>query len=169
MFRLILANLLLIFSFRAAAAQDQLPAPWASFEHEGGGFSVLMPGKPVETITQRPKYTLHSFTVTLGRSVFSFSYSDYVPEVKLDESSVSSNIEKFNKNLGAKLLTTREMKIDGRSGVEFTAETPALNVKSRVFVVGNRMFQTAALVFKDVDDTIGVDRFFDSFKFSTTK
>jgi len=169
MFRLILANLLLIFSFRAAAAQDQLPAPWARFEHEGGGFTVLMPGKPVETITQRPKYTLHSFTVTLGRSVFSVSYSDYVPEVKLDESSVSSNIEKFNKNLGAKLLTTREMKIDGRTGVEFTAETPALNVKSRVFVVGNRMFQTAALVFKDVDDTIGVDRFFDSFKFSTTK
>ena len=167
--KLSLAILLLMILFRAAAAQDQLPAPWAKFEHEGGGFAVLMPGKPVETITQRPKYTMHSFTVTLGRSIFSVSYSDYVPEVKLDNTSVSSNIEKFNKNLNATLLTTREMKIDGRSGVEFTAETPALNVKSRVFVIGNRMFQTAALVFKDVDDTIAVDRFFDSFKFTTTK
>ncbi|HEU4710990.1 MAG TPA: hypothetical protein VFS76_05460 [Pyrinomonadaceae bacterium] len=161
--------LLLVFSTVAAAQDEQLPAPWAKFENEGAGFSVLMPGKPVETITKRPKYTMHSFTVTLGRSVFSVSYSDYIPEVKLDDSSVSSNIEKFNKNLSATLLTKREMKSDGQSGVEFTAETPALNVKSRVFVIGNRMFQTAALVFKDVDDTISVNRFFDSFKFTTTK
>lgn len=162
------AGLLLLLLSSVAAAQDQpLPAPWAKFEHEGGVFSVLMPGKPVETITQRSKYTLHSFTVTLGRSVFSVSYSDYVPEVKLDDSSIASNIEKFNKNLSATLLTKREMKIDGQNGVEFTAETPALNVKSRVFVIGNRMYQTAALVFKDVDDTISVNRFFDSFKLTT--
>ena len=170
LFKFKAAGLLVLLLSTVAVAQDeQLPAPWAKFEHEAGGFSVLMPGKPVETITQRPKYTLHSFTVTLGRSVFSVSYSDYVPEVKLDDSSVTSNIEKFNKNLGATLLTTREIKIDGHTGVEFTAETPALNVKSRVFVIGKRMYQTAALVFKDVDDTISVNRFFDSFKLTSAK
>lgn len=164
MYKLCFASLLLIMAFRAAAAQEPLPSPWEKFEHEGAGFSVLMPGKPVEAITKRSKYTMHSFTVTLGKTVFSASYSDYVPEAKLDSGSISENIERFNKQLGAQLLTTREIKIDNLSAVEFTAETPALNVKSRVFVIGNRMFQTVALVFKDVDETIAVNRFFDSFK-----
>ena len=161
-----LAALLLIFIFSAAAAQEPvpLPSPWEKFEPEGSGFSVVMPGKPVEAITKRPKYTMHSFTVTLGKSIFSASYSDYIPEAKLDNNSITENIEKFNKSLSATLLTTREIKIDGYAGVEFTAETTAVNVKSRVFVIGNRMFQTVALVFRDVDDSISVNRFFDSFK-----
>lgn len=161
--KLCFAGLLLLLLSSAAAAQDELPPPWASFEPEGVGFSVIMPGKPVETITKRPTYTLHSFTVTQGRSIFSASYSDYT--TALDPStSITANIDKFNKSLDARLLTTREITLDGRSGVEFTAETDALNVRSRVFVTGKRMFQVVALVFKDVDDTRNVDRFFDSFK-----
>lgn len=164
MYKFSLSALLLILLVTTIAAQEPLPSPWEKFEHEGAGFSVLMPGKPVETITKRTRYTMHSFTVTLGKTVCSVSYSDYVPEAKLDSGSISENIEKFNKNLSATLLTTREFKIDEYAGVEFTAETTAVNVKSRVFVIGNRMFQTVALVFKDVDDTISVNRFFDSFK-----
>ena len=159
--------LLLMFSTVAAAQDEPLPAPWARFEHEDAGFSVLMPGKPVETITKRPKYTMHSFTVTLGRTIFSAGYSDYVPAVKLDEAFINDNIAQFNKTLNSELLTTRPITIDGRTGVEFTGQTPALNVRSRVFVIGNRMYQTVALVFKDVDDTISVNRFFDSFKLTT--
>lgn len=158
------AILLLLVLSSLAAAQDEPPAPWAKFEPEAAGFSVLMPGKPVETITKRPKYTMHSFTVTLGRTIFSAGYSDYVPEVKLDEAFVSDNIEDFNKVLNSELLTKRAISIDGHTGFEFTGQTPALNVRSRVFARGNRMFQVVALVFKDVDDTIAVNRFFDSFK-----
>jgi hypothetical protein len=151
----------------AVVAQDEPPAPWAKFEPEGAGFSVLMPGKPVETIDKRPTFTLHSFTVTLGRGTYVASYSDYAPEVKLNpNTALTSNRDKFNKSLQATLLSSREITLDGHTGLEFTSETPAANVKSQMFLIGNRMFQTATFVFKDVDETRNVDRFFDSFRIS---
>jgi hypothetical protein len=146
-------------------AQDQLPPPWATFEPQGGGFSVLMPGKPVETIDYRATYTLHSFTVTMGRGTYVVSFSDYAPEIRLDRSSaLTANRDKFNKRLNATLLSSREITLDLHSGLEFTSETPAANVKSQLFLVGNRMYQTVTFVFKDVDETRNVDRFFESFK-----
>ena len=166
--KLCFAGLLLLLLCSAAAAQEELPPPWARFEPQGVGFSVIMPGKPVETITKRTNYTLHSFTVTLGRTIFSATYSDYTTNLDPNKS-ITANIEKFNKSLDARPLTTREVTLDGHSGVEFTAETDALNVKSRVFVIGKRMFQVVALAFKDVDDSRNVDRFFDSFKFTAAK
>src|SRR6185369_1338462 len=57
--------LLLLIVF---AVQDNPPPPWARFE--AAGFSVLMPGKPVETVDTRATYTLHSFAVTLGRGTY---------------------------------------------------------------------------------------------------
>lgn len=149
----------------SAAAQDDPPPPWAKFEPEGAGFSVLMPGKPVETVDKRATYTLHSFTVQMGRGTYIASYSDYAPEVKLNpNTALTSNRDKFNKSLKATLVSSREITLDGHTGLEFTSETPAANVKSQLFLVGNRMYQTVTFVFKDVDETRHVDRFFESFK-----
>jgi hypothetical protein len=158
-------KLILLFLILFVAAQDDPPPPWARFEPEGAGFSVLMPGKPVEAIDKRPSYTLHSFTVTMGRGTYVASYSDYAPEVKLNPTTaLTSNRDKFLKSLKATLLSNREITVDGHTGIEFTTETPAANVKSQMFLVGNRMYQTATLVFKDVDETRNTDRFFESFK-----
>lgn len=152
--------------FATAMAQDEPPAPWAKFEPEGAGFSVLMPGKPVETIDKRTAYTLHSFTVTMGKGTYVASYSDYAPEAKLNpNTALTSNRDKFNKSLKATLVSSREITLDGHTGLEFTSETPAANVKSQMFLIGNRMFQAVTFVFKDVDETRNVNRFFDSFKF----
>jgi hypothetical protein len=161
------ATLLLLVLSGAVAAQDDPPPPWARFEPEGGGFSVLMPGKPVETVNKRRTFTLHSFTVTLGRATYVASYSDYEPGAKLDpDTALTANRDKFNKSFQATLLSSREITFEGHPGLEFTSETPAVNLKSQMFLIGNRMFQTATMVFKDVDETRNVDRFFESFKFS---
>jgi hypothetical protein len=146
-------------------AQDEPPPPWATFEPEGAGFSVLMPGKPVETIAHRATYTLHSFSVTMGRGTYVASFSDYAAEIRLDQTTaLTANRDKFNKGLKAKLLSSREITLGPHAGLEFTSETPAANVKSQLFLVGNRMYQTATFIFKDVDETRNVDRFFESFK-----
>ena len=153
--------LLIVF----VAQDDPLPPPWTKLEPQGAGFSVFMPGKPVETIDQRPTFTLHSFSVTMGRGTYVASYSDYAREIRLDPgTALTSNRDKFNKGLKATLLTSREITRDGHTGLEFTSETPAANVKSQLFLIGNRMYQTATFVFKDVDETRNVDRFFESFK-----
>ena len=161
-------GLLVLIVASMALAQDEAPPPWARFEPEGAGFSVLMPGKPVEAIDKRATYTMHSFALTLGRGNYVASYSDYAPEANLNPATaLTLNRDKFNKNIHAKMLSSREITLDGHRGIEFTSEIPAANIRVQMFLIGNRMFQLATLVFKDVDETRNVDRFFDSFKFTT--
>ena len=76
----------------------------------------------------------------------------------------SPYVDKFNKSMQATLVTNREITVNGHTGIEFTSEHPAANIRSQLFLVGNRLFQTVTMVFKDVDQTTYVNRFFDSFK-----
>ena len=161
MYRIIFVLLLLV----SVAGSQGEPSPWVTFAPEEAGFSVLFAGKPVETIDKKPSFTLHSFNLTLERATFIASYTDYEPG-KLDpQTALTANRDKFNKRLQATLVSSREITVDGHTGLEFTSETPAANVKSQLFLIGNRMFQTATFVFKDVDETRNVDKFFESFKF----
>lgn len=164
-----MAAVLLVMFTSVVVGQEEVPPPWARFEPEGAGFSVLMPGKPQETITKRPNYTLYTYAITFGRGTYVATYSDYTPEAKLDpNTALIKNRDKFNKSFDAKLLSSREITIDGHSGIEFTSESPAANLKSQLFLIGNRMYQTATMIFKDADQAPGVERFFSSFKFTTT-
>ena len=156
--------LVLVALFSNTPAQSD-PSGWITLAPEGAGFSVLFPGKATETVDKKTSYTLHSFNVTAGRGTYIASYSDYLPG-KLDPTTaLTANRDKFNKSLGAKLLSNREITLDGHTGIEFTGETPAANVRAQLFLIGNRMYQTVTFVFKDVDETKNVDRFFESFKF----
>ena len=139
---------------------------WITLAPEGAGFSVLFPGDANETVDKKNSFTLHSFNVTVGRATYVASYSDYLPG-KLDPAvALIANRDKFLKSLQATLVTSREITIDGHTGIEFTGETPAANVKSQLFLIGNRMYQMVTFVFRDVDETRNVNRFFDSFKFT---
>ena len=161
--------LVLVSLLSNVPAQKVEQAPWESLAPEGAGFSVSVPAAAIERIDKKTSYTMHAFTVTVGRATYVASYSDYVPG-KLDpKTALTANRDKFNKSLQATLITSHEITLDGNTGIEFTSETPAHNVKSQVFLIGNRMFQTITFVYKDVDETRNVDRFFESFKFTPRK
>jgi hypothetical protein len=161
--RLIFSLLVLLALFINAPAQSE-PVSWVTLAPEGAGFSVLVPDKAVEAIDKRRSYTMHSFTVTAGRATYAASYSDYEPG-KLDPATaLTANRDRFNKGLEASLISSREITLNGNNGIEFTSETPAANVKSQIFLVGNRLFQTVTFVFRDADETRNVNRFFESFK-----
>lgn len=163
--RLSLSLLVLIAVFSNVPAQT-VPPGWVTLAPEGAGFSVLFPGKAVETIKQKSSFTLHSFSVVAGRATYVASYSDYVAG-KLDPTTaLTTNRDKFIQSLQGKLISSREITIDGHTGIDFTSETPAANVRSQLFLIENRMFQTVAFVYKDADQTDYVNRFFDSFRFT---
>lgn len=161
--KLIFSLLVLVTLFINAPAQSE-PSPWVTLAPEGAGFSIDFPNKVVETIDKKRSFTLHSFTVTVGRATYVASYSDYEPGKLNPATALTTNRDRFNKSLQATLISSRELTVDGQNGIEFTSETPAANVKSQMFLVGNRLFQTATFVFKDVDETRNVNRFFESFK-----
>lgn len=160
----LLCLFVLSVAFNAEAQTD--PSGWVEFAPEGGGFSMLFPNQPVETISKKTNYTLHSFTTTMGRATYVATYSDYA-KVKFEPAAfLEANRDRFNKSLQAKLISSRDITVDGHAGLEFTSETPAANIKSQLFLIGNRMFQTATMVFKDQDQTKYVEKFFASFKFT---
>lgn len=164
--KLIFSLLVVLTLLRSVSAQKTDLAPWFTLEPEGAGFVVLLPGAATERVEKKASYTMHAFIATVGRATYVTSYSDYEPG-KLDaKTALTANRDKFNKNFEATLISSGEITLNGHTGIEFVSETPAHNVKSRIFLVGNRMFQIATLVYKDVDETRNVDRFFQSFKFT---
>ena len=170
-----LALLVSLLVIAEAAAQDP-KAPqaktktdqtgWVEFGPEGGGFTILFPTQPIEATTAKTNYTLHSFTSVAGRGTYVASYADY-KQIKLEPAAfLISNRDSFIKSMQATLVSNREITINGHTGIEFTSVNSAANIRSQLFLVENRLFQTVTMILKDVDQTTYVNRFFDSFKFS---
>jgi hypothetical protein len=159
-------SLLVLLTLYSNVPAQTDPSGWITLAPEGAGFSVLFPGEANETVDKKTSFTLHSFNITAGRATYIASYSDYLPGKLNPATALTANRDKFNNSLQATLVSSRDITIDGHTGIEFTSETPAANVKSQLFLIGNRMYQTVAFVFKDVDETRNVNRFFDSFRFT---
>lgn len=158
--------LVILILLTSVQAQKTDLAPWFTLEPEGAGFTVLLPGAATERVEKKASYTIHAFIATVGRATYVTSYSDYEPGKLNPKTALIANRDKFNKSLEATLTSSREVTLGGHTGIEFISETPAHNVKSQIFLIENRIFQIATLVYKDVDETRNVDRFFQSFKFT---
>ena len=146
-------------------------AGWANFTSEEGRFSVLMPEIPTDkaetTESQHGPYTTHLFVVRDTTSVYLIGYVDYDPSFNFNrQAELEANRDNFVKGINARLLTTRPTIIDGYSAIEFTAETDDRVFKSRVYMVGRRPYQIVIGSPKDLDDSVNVKRFFNSFKVS---
>jgi hypothetical protein len=150
----------------AAQAQSQTdPHGWINFAPEGAGFSILFPTQPVENTNKKTAYTLHSFTTNANRATYVAAYSDY-EEIKLKPAEfLAANRDRFNKGLQATPISSREITVGGHTGLEFVSESPAANIRSQLFLVGNRLYQIVTMVLRDTDQTEWTDKFFASFKF----
>ena len=153
----------------AANTPNANPNAWAKFTSAEGRFTVFMPGTPENQVQTTPSdigpYTTSFFTLKRPRHVFLIGYVDYDPSFKFDpQAELAANRDHFIKNLKGTLLTSRNLTIDGYAALEFTAETPERIFKSRVYIVGRRPYLIVIGSPKDVDDTLAVNRFFNSFK-----
>ncbi|HEX3248939.1 MAG TPA: hypothetical protein VHS05_05890 [Pyrinomonadaceae bacterium] len=144
---------------------------WVSFNSEEGRFSVLMPETPTdktETVdSAHGPYTTHLFIVRDTTSVYLIGWVDYDPSFNFNrQAELEANRDNFVKGINARLLSTRPTMIDGYSAIEFTAETDDRTFKSRVYMVGRRPYQIVIGSPKGQDDSVSVNRFFNSFKVS---
>ena len=74
------------------------------------------------------------------------------------------NRDNFINGVKATLINNKTVTLDGYQAIEFTAETSQTLFKSRVYMVGRRPYQLVSATAKGVDDSINIDRFFNSFK-----
>lgn len=147
------------------------PGGWVKFTSDEGRFTVLMPETPTDKAETTPSehgpYTTHLFIVKDSTSVYLIGWVDYDPSFNFNrQSEMEANRDNFVKGISAKLLETRTTTIDGYSALEFTAETADRIFKSRVYMVGRRPYQIVIGSPKGYDDTVNVNRFFNSFKVS---
>jgi hypothetical protein len=148
-----------IFAFQAT--------DWVKVAPFGGGFTVMMPGKPQEEVKPGEDFTSHLFTITTDKAIYLAAYGDYAPTTKLNVAGeLVANRDNFLKALDAKLIDSKEISMDGHTGLEFTGESDQASFKSRVYLFGSRIHQIGVAVFKGKDDAANVDRFFGSFSFA---
>jgi hypothetical protein len=132
-----------------------------------------MPGKPADsskTVDSQPgPYTTHLFVLRSGANVYVVGWVDYDSRFNFErQTELEANRDNFVKNLKATLVETRNVKIDGYQAIEFTAETDDRVFRSRVYMVGRRPYQIIIGSPKNVDDSVNVNKFFNSFKVSAS-
>jgi len=152
-------------------AVDPNDAGWVKFTSELGRFSVLMPEIPEDKVETTPSehgpYTTHLFVVRdkEKENVFLIGFVDYDPSFNFNrQSELAANRDNFVKGIKATLISTRPLQIDGYQALEFVAETAERTFKSRVYMVGRRPYQIVIGYPKDQEDTLTINRFFNSFK-----
>jgi hypothetical protein len=146
----------------------QKPDSWVTFDSEAGHFSILMPEIPKDETETKPTpygpYTSHTFITKTMKGLFLVGWVDYDPRFKFTiQDELNANRDNFVKAVHATLLRTTPITLNGNPGIEFTAESPEANIKSRVYIVGRRPYQVAAATYKSEEDADTVQRFFDSF------
>jgi hypothetical protein len=166
------AFLALLVFFTTSAAQTT--QPWIRLAPEGTGFAVMLPGKPEEQISNKENFSFRLFTLVAKdgatpRAIYLVGWGEYAPGVKFDtQAELAANRDNFIKEIpGMRLLGTQKITLDGRPGIEFTGESEQTSAVSRVYVVGQRVFQMAVMTFKGMDERVNANKFFDSFAFTT--
>ena len=145
---------------------------WVRFTSEPGRFSVLMPEipkaeVPKTTDSEHGPYTTYLFITRTPGSIFLIGWVDYPPAFTFSPlQELEANRDNFITGVGATLLDSRTLTIDGYQTIEFIAETAERRFKSRVYLVGRRPYQIAIVSLKGADDSVSTSRFFNSFKFS---
>jgi len=173
LFMLKIPAALLTLFLLLATTSAQTAEPWVRLAPTGTGFAVMLPGKPEEKASTKGQFSSRLFTLitkdgATPRAIYLAGWGEYAASVRIvTQAELEANRDNFIKELpGMRLIGTQKITLDGRPGIEFTGESERASVISRVYVVGNRVFQLAVMVFKGIDEKTNVNKFFDSFAFT---
>ncbi len=158
--------LLLVLLGALAAAQEN----WRTVRSSAGRFEVSLPG-PARTSqesldTSAGTLKQQQFLVNLGQRAFMVTYVDY-PEANVRElgpGKVFENIREGVRDDGATDLCHAGLKLGPHQGCALSYRKEGrFWVKSRLYLVGSRLYQLTATGQKPLDPAT-VRRFFESFK-----
>ncbi len=156
-----------------AAAQVQ-ETGWKEFQSKEGGFSVLLPGAPVEekqaVQTELGPIEVRTFTFGLKENVGAYvvSFNDYPVEL-VKQSDPQKMLDGARdgavRTVKGRLLSEKKITLDGAPGRELRIEAPGtLVIQSRIYLVKNRLYQILAVTQKEKAADAEITKFRDSFK-----
>lgn len=129
-----------------------LPAGWQVFASPEGGFSVWLPRSPKSSVTPSDsevgKLDNHIFEVSLPSGSFTVGYTDYPPEfiAQVDPEQMLDNVRDGElRGLKATLREDHPITLGDYTGREVLAETESLVLKTRIYLIKNRLYQMIAI------------------------
>jgi hypothetical protein len=164
----------LLFGAHGAAQTENLPAGWRVFTSNEGSFTIHLPGPPSESKQRVPtaaaNLDVHLFVVeTKDDRAYVVSYCDLpAAEVKPgnEEKRLDLAREGAVTNSRGKLRSEKEYKVDGYPGRELEIDADKTQIRMRIIVVNQRLYQVMAMgsakVIRGKDSAL----FLDSFKVS---
>lgn len=163
-------SIVIAASAAAMSVAGAQPADWETVIVEEASFSVSMPGRPEHDVMrdetpQLGKVEVHTLRYRGTATTFMVGFAAYASAVAMDpRAEIESNRDHLVQGVKATLLEQRDIGFEGGSGIEFTAESAAYRIKSRVFFRGNRSYQLIAAVRKGEQDAAAVERFLGSLR-----
>lgn len=155
---------MICFALLVANSSAQPKSTWVTLAPKGSGFSISLPRRPENRTLKRATYTAHMYSVNTGSATFTVHYADCDPSDPDLRAGLVANRDTLIEGMRARLTSSREITVDGHTGLEFTGESFLGEVRGQLFIVGTRMFQMMAIVPNGKNEKSNVNRFFNSFR-----
>ncbi len=150
---------------------------WQEFRSTAGGYSIVMPGKPIEqkqTVdTSGGSVDLYSASIDNQSGSYIAMYADY-PASAVGQSDpqklLDSSRDGAVANSGGTLVSEQKLLLNNNPGREIQVSVPAQNgqaavlIVDRYFLVGQRLYQTMAIIPNGQQVSAEAQKFLDSFK-----
>ncbi|MEO0987458.1 MAG: hypothetical protein AAFY20_18195 [Cyanobacteria bacterium J06639_14] len=145
------------------------------FSSEAGQFSISVPGAFQETQesveTPVGPINIHTFTAEAQNSAYVVAYSDYPTEI-VEQSDpqmlLDSSRDGALGNLNGTIVSEEAIALDGNPGRSLVIDTvdptgDEATIKSRIYLVNNRLYQILVVSPKDQAQEAKFDAFLESF------
>jgi hypothetical protein len=145
---------------------------WQNFSPVGGGFSISVPARPIETKqmvnTAVDELATQIYQVDHKIIAYTVMYVDYPASVveQLEPQTMFNNARDYTlKNQKGQLLGERDVTLGKFPGRELKLKLPGQIIAIvRMYLVEKRLYQTIVTTRSGLDTTANVNRFLDSMK-----
>lgn len=146
---------------------------WKQFSSDQGKFSVYLPGEPKEqsqtVSTPVGPLTLHMYLVEQGvGTAYVAAYADYdekLVQLTSKETLLDGARDGQVKSVRGKLVSEKRIFLSGHPGRELKIQvTDKLYLRSRLYLVENRLYQVLVVTHKGAIDGPDANRVLGSFK-----
>ncbi len=143
------------------------------FSSKDGGFSILLPGKPefeTQTVdTEVGKILMNMYGVENKRMAYLISYSDYnIEDIELigvkEIEEILDGVRDGQVGDNGKLISEKSIQLDNYSGREIVFSNEEGTIRSRIFLVKNRLYQVLVVSNDNKVNTEEVNKILNSFK-----
>lgn len=143
---------------------------WVVFSPEGGGFSVMLPGKPTERAPRQDTKTGRTpaplYEITSGDFKYAVTYMDYPFSVRgaQRDKLLDMGAEAGISGAGVKIVSNKPISLGEHPGREVKGEKQGFVSHSRVYLVNQRLYLLIVWRPSDSADSESAAKFLDSFK-----